>query len=684
MVLAEFVVLRAVRGRPTQAPAGCILWAALLVSAKPALAGAAYIQGNSAVTTSAVSSVTVTFNSAQQSGDLNIVVVDWQPGISVPSIADQTGNTYHLAIGPTADGTGVGLQSIYYAANIAAASAGTNTVTVTFSGSSATGGTIRAVEYSGIIAASPLDVAGAAVCSGTTNLCSSGSITTTNAADLIIGVNEGYATGPGPGYTERLDSVTDNLIIEDQVVYTTGTYSASVYVSPEGQFVTQIAAFKVASTGAYVQGGSTTTASATSSIATTFNSAQLSGDLNIVVVDWTQGVSVSGVTDLSGNTYHLAIGPTNDGQVGSQSVYYAANILAAAAGTNTVTVTFSGSSTSGGGVRAVEYSGITKVSPLDVAGAAVCSSTANVCSSGSITTANAADLLVGFSEVNATGAGPGYTERLDVATYNLILEDETVTAAGTYSASVSVSPDGPYVTQIVAFKVASGGDTTPPMAPTGLTATAASSSQIGLSWTASTDNVGVTGYLVERCQGSGCTSFTQIGTSTSTSYTDTGLAATTAYLYRVRATDAAGNLSSYSTSAGATTSSGGDDPGANRTIKRSRIGAAASSSQVTVSWGVSTDNVGVTAYSVERCIGSGCSNFAQIGSVANSPYTDTSVSASTVYLYRVRASDAAGNESPYSNVAQVTTPGGCRTYAPAAHRAERSSRRPTFLPMTFL
>src|SRR5207302_919194 len=53
-------------------------------------------------------------------------------------------------------------------------------------------------------------------------------------------------------------------------------------------------------------------------------------------------------------------------------------------------------------------------------------------------------------------------------------------------------------------------DTQAPTAPTNLSATAASWSQINLSWTASTDNVGVTGYPVERCQGAGCTSFAPV------------------------------------------------------------------------------------------------------------------------------------------------------------------------------
>ena len=56
-------------------------------------------------------------------------------------------------------------------------------------------------------------------------------------------------------------------------------------------------------------------------------------------------------------------------------------------------------------------------------------------------------------------------------------------------------------------------DTTPPSAPGTLTATAISSSRVDLSWGAASDNVGVTGYHIERCQGAGCTNFAEIGTS---------------------------------------------------------------------------------------------------------------------------------------------------------------------------
>src|SRR6185295_17530757 len=85
-------------------------------------------------------------------------------------------------------------------------------------------------------------------------------------------------------------------------------------------------------------------------------------------------------------------------------------------------------------------------------------------------------------------------------------------------------------------------DTTPPGAPGALTASAVSSTQINLSWSAATDNVGVTGYRVERCAGAGCVNFAQIALPAGTSFSDTGLTASTSYSYRVRAFDAATNL----------------------------------------------------------------------------------------------------------------------------------------------
>ena len=99
-------------------------------------------------------------------------------------------------------------------------------------------------------------------------------------------------------------------------------------------------------------------------------------------------------------------------------------------------------------------------------------------------------------------------------------------------------------------------DTEPPTVPTNLTATAVSSSQINLSWTASSDNVGVTGYRILR-------GGAPAGTSATTTFADTGLAANTLYSYTVLAYDAAGYVSAQSSSASVTTlpsSTSGPEP----------------------------------------------------------------------------------------------------------------------------
>src|SRR5205823_10039479 len=196
-------------------------------------------------------------------------------------------------------------------------------------------------------------------------------------------------------------------------------------------------------------------------------------------------------------------------------------------------------------------------------------------------------------------------------------------------------------------------DTTPPTAPANLTATAASASQINLAWTASTDNVGVTGYRVERCQGAGCSNFAQIAAPTGTTFSDTGLTASTSYSYRVRATDAANNLSAYSNTASASTPAPPDTTPP--TAPTNLTASAASDTRINLSWTASTDNVGVTGYMVERCQGAACSNFAQIATPTTTTLSDTGLTASTSYSYRVRATDAAGNLTSYSSTGTALT-----------------------------
>jgi chitodextrinase/DNA-binding XRE family transcriptional regulator len=113
-------------------------------------------------------------------------------------------------------------------------------------------------------------------------------------------------------------------------------------------------------------------------------------------------------------------------------------------------------------------------------------------------------------------------------------------AAGnqTISAAVTVTTSNIVVTP----------DTTPPTTPTSLSATPTSSSAINLSWSASSDNVGVAGYRIYR-------NGTQIGTVTTNTYSNTGLSPSTSYTYTVSAYDAAGNASAQSTSASGSTQS---------------------------------------------------------------------------------------------------------------------------------
>lgn len=207
-------------------------------------------------------------------------------------------------------------------------------------------------------------------------------------------------------------------------------------------------------------------------------------------------------------------------------------------------------------------------------------------------------------------------------------------------------------------------DTTPPSAPSGLTASAASATQINLTWGASTDNVGVTGHRVERCTGAGCASFVQVGTTaTGTNFSDTGLTASTSYNYRVRATDAAGNLSSYSNTGSASTLAGTDTtPPTPPTVL---VATAVSSSEIDLSWMASTDNVGVTGYVIQRCSGSGCTAFSGLGTTTSATtYQDKSVASNTQYTYRVEAQDATGNLSAFSNSSSATTPVAADTTPP--------------------
>ncbi len=200
----------------------------------------AFVQVAAATPQSPQSTVTVVYPAAQSAGDLNVVVVGWNDTTSnVTSVSDSSGNAYALAVGPTI-GTGLS-QSIYFAKDIAS---GSNQVTVTFDQAAAYPD-IRILEYAGLDTVSPLDVSAAAA--GNSSSASSGPATTTATNELLLGADTiaTTTTGVGGGFTSRIITSPDSNFVEDKIVSTTGSYSATASLS-SGSWVMQMAAFRIA------------------------------------------------------------------------------------------------------------------------------------------------------------------------------------------------------------------------------------------------------------------------------------------------------------------------------------------------------------------------------------------------------------------------------------------------------
>src|SRR5690606_11897269 len=166
-----------------------------------------------------------------------------------------------------------------------------------------------------------------------------------------------------------------------------------------------------------------------------------------------------------------------------------------------------------------------------------------------------------------------------------------------------------------------GPDVTAPSAPTNLTASGTTQTTTNLSWNASTDNVGVTGYDVYR-------GATLIASVTGTTYQATGLTASTSYTFSVRAKDAAGNISSSSNTVNVTTLSPPDTqaPSAPTNL----VASGTTQTTTNLSWNASTDNVGVTGYDVYR-------GATLIASVTGTTHQATGLSPNTSYTFSVRA-----------------------------------------------
>lgn len=182
-------------------------------------------------------------------------------------------------------------------------------------------------------------------------------------------------------------------------------------------------------------------------------------------------------------------------------------------------------------------------------------------------------------------------------------------------------------------------DTEAPTKPTNLSMANKSDTTVKIGWTASTDNVGVTGYDVFQ-------DGNQVGTVTDLSYEATGLTANTTYSYTIKAKDAAGNLSELSDAISVTTDAEPDTEAPS--VPTALTLNNKTETTVSFSWTASTDNVGVIGYDVYQ-------DGNQVGTTASTSYEATGLTAGTAYQFAVKAKDSAGNISDASSTLAVTT-----------------------------
>ena len=194
---------------------------------------------------------------------------------------------------------------------------------------------------------------------------------------------------------------------------------------------------------------------------------------------------------------------------------------------------------------------------------------------------------------------------------------------------------------------ASVADSSPPTAPSGV-ATAVVGTSVNISWSASSDNVGVARYNLYRGTSPGFTPSlaNRIAQPLTTLYSDLGLTAGS-YYYKLSAEDAAGNVSGLSNEAQAVI----PDTSPPTTPSLSANGGAG---QASLSWTAATDNVAVTRYDLYRSTTSGFTPSVanRIAQPSGLSYSDLGLAAGT-YYYKLQAEDGAGNLSAVSNEASA-------------------------------
>ncbi len=184
-------------------------------------------------------------------------------------------------------------------------------------------------------------------------------------------------------------------------------------------------------------------------------------------------------------------------------------------------------------------------------------------------------------------------------------------------------------------------DTTAPTVPGALKAVANSGTQVTLTWTASTDAGGIKGYNVYR---NGVTAPLNATPQTTLNYTNTGLTPSTAYTYTVEAVDMAGNKSTKASSA-VTTPAALDTtvPTVPSSATVANLTAVSGSGwSVALSWGASTDNVGVTGYIVKNI----APTAGALTTTTGKTYTLTGLLLGSEYTVSIQAKDARGNLGP--------------------------------------
>ena len=190
--------------------------------------------------------------------------------------------------------------------------------------------------------------------------------TATNAVTMAIGTNPSSGTLTG---TLTVNAVAGVATFANLSINAAGS-GYTLAASATGLTGSTSSAFNVTAVGggiAFVQVNSAVPQTPQTSVTVKYTKAQTAGDLNVVVVGWNDSTAqISSVADSAGNTYSLAVGPTVQTGTATQAIYYAKNIVSAAANANTVTVTFNTAANSAD-IRIAEYAGLDLANPVDVA-----------------------------------------------------------------------------------------------------------------------------------------------------------------------------------------------------------------------------------------------------------------------------------------------------------------------------